>query len=125
LELGSQPDGLAWVDGGAGREGKDAFAGIDTPRAAIAAPLADGAAKREIAVHLAAAEALAVKARAALAPARLADAAAPLAEILKHLRAARALLTGDGEERGGREGDRGVAGVTRSAVADLLDEKIA
>ncbi len=110
-ELGDQSDHLAWVDGGAGKDGKDAFAGIDTHLAAIAAPLADGAAKRGIAEQLAAAEALAVKARAALAPSHFEDAAAPLAEILQHLRAARALLASarDPEER---------------AVADLLDEKI-
>ncbi|HEY8020439.1 MAG TPA: PIG-L family deacetylase, partial [Thermoanaerobaculia bacterium] len=112
LELGSQEDRLAWVDGGAGKDGKGAFAGIDTHLAAIAAPLADGAAKREIAAHLAAAEDLAVKARAALAPERLGEAAPPLVAILKHLRAARARLAGD-------------RGAESLGVADLLDEKIA
>jgi LmbE family N-acetylglucosaminyl deacetylase len=109
--LGSQEDRLIWVDGGAGRAGKGAFAGIDTHLAAIAAPLPEGATKREVASHLAAVEALALRARSALAPMHLEEAVAPLASILGHLRAARAPLAGqDGAER---------------AVADLLDEKIA
>jgi len=118
-ELGSQETRLAWVDGGGGRDGKDPFAGIDTHLAAIGAPLADGAAKRAILSHLTAAEGLALRARAALAPERLASAAAPLAEILRHLRAARAAVAGPGEPWAG-----GDAGVTPS-IADLLDEKIA
>ena len=93
-ELGGPETRLAWVEGGAGKDGKGIFAGIDTHLAAIAAPLPEGDAKREVISHLAQAEAAALKARAALAPERLADAAPPLAEILKHLEAAQAVLKG-------------------------------
>jgi LmbE family N-acetylglucosaminyl deacetylase len=110
-ELGGPETRLAWVDGGAGKDGKDIFAGIDTHLAAIAAPLPEGDRKRDVAAHLAQAEAAARKARAALSPERLADAATPLAEILKHLQAALALL----------KGEKGEA----LAVADLVEEKIA
>ncbi len=110
-ELGGPETRLAWVEGGAGKDGKGIFAGIDTHLAAIAAPLPEGDAKREVISHLAQAEAAALKARAALAPERLADAAPPLAEILKHLEAARAVLKGGTGEA--------------LAVLELLDEKIA
>jgi len=110
-ELGGPETRLAWVEGGAGKDGKGIFAGIDTHLAAIAAPLPEGDAKREVTSHLAQAEAAALKARAALSPERLADAAPPLAEILKHLQAAQAVLKdGTGEAL---------------AVAELVDEKIA
>ncbi len=117
--LGTQEDRLIWVSGGAGKGGKEAFAGIDTHLSAIAAPLADGAAKREVAAHLQAVESLALAARAALAPMRLEEAAAPLASILGHLRAARAQVAREGGA------DRGSEDGASRAVADLLDEKIA
>ena len=111
LELGPQEGRSSWVEGGAGKDGKDLFAGIDTRLAAIAAPLADEGERQAVAAELAAAEGLAVAARAALSPGNLEAAVEPLAAILRHLRTARERLAGTSADR--------------RVVASLLDEKIA
>ena len=110
-ELGPQEGRSGWVAGGAGREGKDLFAGVDTRLAALAAPLADEAERQAVQAELTAAEGLAVAARAALSPATLDAAVEPLVEILRHLKTARERLAGTSPDR--------------RVVGALLDEKIA
>ncbi len=150
LELGPRETRVAWVDGGAGPPAGDPgsvvaagpeglFAGIDTGLAAIAAPLPDEALRRRVAAHLEAAQALALRTREELVPARLDGAVPGLAEILTHLRQAYAALTaaaGASDQRAadaaasqeapGREADRVAAGAgaVRQA-AELVAEKIA
>jgi LmbE family N-acetylglucosaminyl deacetylase len=105
--LGPQESQVGWVDGAAGKEGKDLFAGIDTRLSAMAASVADAGRRKTAEDRLSAAQAAAERTRAALAPARL-DASVPgLLEVLRNLREARAALGPD---------DR--------AAADLIDEKI-
>ncbi|HBL25631.1 MAG TPA: hypothetical protein DD490_02220 [Acidobacteria bacterium] len=91
-ELGPQETRVSWVAGGAGAEGKELFAGIDTRLQAIAATIPDPERRRHVEEHLDAAQAAAEKTRAPLQPARLADAVPGLLEALKHLRAAHAFL---------------------------------
>lgn len=110
-ELGPQEGASGWVAGGAGREGKDLFAGVDTRLAALAAPLADEAERRMVQEELTAAEGLAVAARAALSPGTLETAVEPLVGILRHLQTARERLAGTSPDR--------------RVVGALLDEKIA
>ena len=51
-EPGPETTAVGWVAGGAGREGKDLFAGIDTRLSAIAAEVPDPARRAEIEKHL-------------------------------------------------------------------------
>ena len=111
-ELGPRETRVAWVEGGAGREAAELFAGIDTSLPAIAAGLADPERRRHVGEHLDAVQVLAERTRAALTPARLGAAVEPLAEIVKHLRAVSAFLA----EKGGRPEER--------PVAELVAEKL-
>ncbi|HEX6898846.1 MAG TPA: PIG-L family deacetylase [Thermoanaerobaculia bacterium] len=95
--LGPQEARVGWVEGGAGKEAKDLFAGIDTRLAAIAATVADPARRRNVEGHLEAVQAAAERARTALNPARLGDSVPAFVEILKRLRAAEDLLRGTGQ----------------------------
>lgn len=104
--LGPQDTRVGWVEG-AGKEGKDLFAGIDTRLSAMAASIADAGRRKRVAEHLDDAQARAERARAALNPERLDATAAELLKILEQLQAARAALSDE---------DR--------AVRDLIDEKI-
>ena len=117
-ELGPQDDRVSWVTGGAGAAGKELFAGIDSHLAGIAGPLADEARRREVAAHLKAAEEAAVQARAKLSPDRPEEAARPLAEALRQLRAARALLAPE------KTPEKVPAASADRAVGALIDEKI-
>ena len=106
-EPGPNRTEVGWVAGGAGREGKDLFAGVDTRLAAIAAEVPDAARRGEMERRLTRAAELAVQARASLSAPDLGSAAPKIAEALRELRGARELV---------RPGDGG--------VAMLLDEKI-
>jgi LmbE family N-acetylglucosaminyl deacetylase len=110
-ELGPRETAVTWVQGGAGKDGKDLFAGIDTHLSAIAATIPDAGRRERVAKHLDAAQAAAEGARKSLNPEHLADAVPAFEEILKELRAAEAELAPGGapEER---------------PAADLLAEKI-
>lgn len=93
--LGPQEAKAGWVEGGAGKEGKDLFAGIDTRLAAIAATVGDGGRRKSAEEHLTAVQTAAERARASLTPARLGDSVPAFVEILKRLRAAEGLLAAD------------------------------
>lgn len=110
--LGPQETRVSWVEGGGGKDAKELFAGIDTSLAAIAATLEDAGARRQVADHLAAAQAAAEKARLALNARNLGGAVPAFAEILGRLRSARALLAPGG------------FGEDERPVVELLDEKI-
>lgn len=105
--LGPQESRVGWVDGTAGKEGKDLFDGIDTRLSAMAATVADAGRRKAAEDHLAAAQAAAEKARTALIPGRLGETVPAFLSILRSLRDARAGLTED---------DR--------SARDLIDEKI-
>ena len=90
-ELGGKETRLAWVQGGAGREGSTLFAGVDTRLQAIALLLPDGAARGEVATELDLAENAARQARARLTPREPGAVAPLLREALMHLRVAREL----------------------------------
>ena len=81
--------GAIWMDG-AGKDGTELFAGIDTRLRSIAAEIADPARRGRAEAALDRVEARAIETRRILAPARLSDAVAPLAAMLADLRAARA-----------------------------------
>ncbi len=102
---------LGWVEGGAGVEGKDLFAGVDTRLRAMAAEVSDPARRRQMELRLELVEKLVEETRRQLTPTNLAATAVPLCAALEELRAARALVSkSPGSETG---------------VAMLLDEKIA
>jgi LmbE family N-acetylglucosaminyl deacetylase len=107
-EPGPQDTKVGWVAGGAGREGKDLFAGVDTRLAAMAAEAADPGRRAEMEKHLDRVAALTAQALGRLSTTDLASTVPVLAEALGQLRAARSLV---------RPGDGG--------VGMLLDEKIA
>jgi LmbE family N-acetylglucosaminyl deacetylase len=85
---------LIWEAGGAGAEGTDLFAGIDTRLRAIAGRLEEGEAKGEAQVHLDAVESLARETRAGLSASRLAAALPALAAMHGHLTAALEAVAG-------------------------------
>lgn len=91
-ELGPHETAVTWAQGGAGQEGKDLFAGIDTRLSSIAATVQDADRRAQMVPHLDAAQAAAETARKALNPERTEDAVPAFLEILKHLRAAQAAL---------------------------------
>jgi LmbE family N-acetylglucosaminyl deacetylase len=107
-EPGPNQTTVGWVDGGAGRAGKDLFAGVDTRLEAIAAEVRDASRRAAMEKSLRRASELAVETRKRLSTPGLSAAVPPLAEALRELTAARALV---------RPGDGGTAA--------LLDEKIA
>ncbi|HEV2852642.1 MAG TPA: PIG-L family deacetylase [Thermoanaerobaculia bacterium] len=105
--LGPQESRVGWVDGTAGKEGKDLFDGIDTRLSGMVATVADAGRRKAAEDHLAAAQAAAEKARTGLIPGRLDETVPAFLSILRDLREARAGLTD--EDRPARE---------------LIDEKI-
>jgi LmbE family N-acetylglucosaminyl deacetylase len=111
--LGPQERRMARVSGGEAAPGKELFAGIDTHLRAIAAPIAGAARRQRAAAELDAAEAIAVRTRRALNPDRPGEAVGGLAEIVRHLRAARAVL------------DEGGIQPAELPAAELIDEKLA
>lgn len=80
---------VAWVAGGVGAGAKELFEGADTRLPGIAGEVSDPARRAGLEAALDRIEKLARETRRALTPARLSDAAAPLAEIVKQLRALR------------------------------------
>jgi len=105
---GPQDTGVGWVSGDAGKGGHELFSGVDTRLAAIAGEVPDAGRRGEMTKHLDRAAAQAGEALRRLSTPDLAGAAAPIAQALGELRAARALV---------RPGDGG--------TGMLLDEKIA
>ncbi|HEV2846426.1 MAG TPA: PIG-L family deacetylase, partial [Thermoanaerobaculia bacterium] len=95
--LGPQEARAGWVEGGAGKEGKDLFAGIDTRLAAIASTIGDAGRRKSVEEHLTAAQTAAERARTSLIPARLGESVPAFVEILKRLRTAEDLLRGTGQ----------------------------
>jgi LmbE family N-acetylglucosaminyl deacetylase len=106
--LGPQSTSVGWVEGGAGKEAKGLFDGIDTRLAAMAATVPGAGRRKAVQDRLDAVQAAAERALADLTPAKL-DAAVPaFVEILRGLREARAAV-GDSDRPAG----------------ELIDEKIA
>jgi LmbE family N-acetylglucosaminyl deacetylase len=99
--LGPQQTRVAWVQGGAGKEAKDLFDGIDTRLSSLAATVADAGRRKTAQERLDAAQAAAERARVALSPVHL-DATVPaFLDILKDLQVAQsALAEEDGAVRG-------------------------
>ncbi|HJW15149.1 MAG TPA: PIG-L family deacetylase [Thermoanaerobaculia bacterium] len=108
--IGGSETRVAWEEGGAGKEGKDLFAGVDTRLRAIAAEVPDAARRRKMEERLDTVQKLAEETRRQLSPASLAAAVTPLCAALEELRAARALVARPPADE--------------QAVAMLLDEKI-
>ncbi len=95
--LGPAEGGLVWLAGGAGADGREPFAGIDTRLAAIAATVGDDALRGELERLLGEVEREARGARARLSPSSTADAVQPLASIVERLRRGIGLLAGAGD----------------------------
>ncbi len=110
LDLGPRDGKFTWVEGDAGRDGNDLFAGIDTRLPAIAAELAESPLRGELERRLARVEELARGARAQLSVATSSAAFGPLGEALAELEAAESAC-------------RPVAACSASGVAGLLAEK--
>jgi LmbE family N-acetylglucosaminyl deacetylase len=109
--IGGNETRVAWEEGGAGAQGKDLFAGVDTRLSAIAAEVSDPARRRKMEERLETVQRVAEETRRQLVPSNLAAAVAPLCAVLEELRAARALVARPPADE--------------QAVAMLLDEKIA
>jgi LmbE family N-acetylglucosaminyl deacetylase len=92
LDLGPRDTAVTWVQGGAGKEGKDLFSGIDTRLSAVAATIPDPGRRDRVAAELTAVQTAAEKAHQALRPDRLEDSVPAFLEMVKHLRAAQAVL---------------------------------
>jgi LmbE family N-acetylglucosaminyl deacetylase len=89
---GPNETGAIWLDG-AGSDGRELFAGVDTRLRSIAADVTDASRRAKVETLLDGVQSSAEKLRARLSPSTIRDAAAPLAGMLRDLRAARALLT--------------------------------
>src|SRR5262249_3264614 len=109
--IGPSEARVGWLEGGAGRDAKDLFAGIDTTLAGLAEAIDEASARRDAQTRLARVETRARETRSRLSAADLSAAVAPLSAILEDLRAARALVRGESP--------------LASAAATVLDEKIA
>jgi LmbE family N-acetylglucosaminyl deacetylase len=107
-EPGPNETRVAWIAGGSGVEATNLFSGIDTRLRAIADEVPDASRRASIVPHLDRAAALTADARKRLSTPDLAGTAAMIADALRELRAARALVRPD-------DGGTGM----------LLDEKIA
>jgi LmbE family N-acetylglucosaminyl deacetylase len=94
-DVGPQSTALSWVQGGAGKEAKDLFAGIDTRLSAMAATVPDAGRRGKVAAELDAAQAAAEGARKALSPQRPEESVPAFLEIVRHLCTAQGLLTPD------------------------------
>ena len=103
---------LAWVAGGAGKDSKDPFEGIDTRLTAIASGIGDAARRARAEERLRRVEGLVGEARTKLGPSNLDQTAASIASALEELRAARASVEPS-------------ASAAEAASAAFLDEKIA
>jgi hypothetical protein len=103
---------VTWAKGGAGPQGKDLFAGVDTRLTAIAAGIGDAARRTHVEERLRKVAALVEGTRAKLVPIGLPESVRPIATVLSELSAAR------GEVRPEENG-------SGAAAAAFLDEKIA
>ncbi|PYQ63812.1 MAG: hypothetical protein DMF54_15740 [Acidobacteria bacterium] len=103
---------VTWVKGGAGPQGKDLFAGVDTRLTAIATGIGDASRRARVEERLRKVASLVEGTRAKLVPIGLSAAVSPMATVLSELSAAR-------EEVRPEETGSG------AAVAAFLDEKIA
>ncbi len=104
--IGPNEARVGWIEGGAGKEGKDLFAGTDSELPSLASGAGDPARRRDLEARLNRIVGLARQARARLSPASLSDSVPAIAALLEELRGARALYSADG------------------AGAAVLDEKI-
>ncbi|MCH9650612.1 MAG: PIG-L family deacetylase [Deltaproteobacteria bacterium] len=111
-EPGSWSHRLIPVAGAATTQGTSPFSGIDTSLPALAAVLGDDSRREKIETYLEQVEELAKSARQELSPVRLSEAAEKLAQMVRLLKATRAVL--------GPEPDPASAA---SAVAALVEEK--
>jgi len=118
--------GAVWMDG-AGKDGKELFAGVDTRLRSIAAEVADPARRAKLEPLLDRVQSAAEDVRRKLSPATVSDAAGPLAAIVRDLDAARALVTASDsgapailEEKraAAQEALAASAGVVLDAIAD-------
>ncbi len=112
--IGPNEARVGWLEGGAGRDAKDLFAGTDSELPSLAASVGDPARQRELSGRLSKIVGLAREIRARLSPASLSDSVPSIAALLEDLRGARAFLAGD--SGAGRAGSGGAGAV--------LDEKI-
>ncbi|HEX9302850.1 MAG TPA: PIG-L family deacetylase [Thermoanaerobaculia bacterium] len=103
---------VTWAKGGAGPQGKDLFAGVDTRLTAIAAGIGDASRRTHVEERLRKVAALVEGTRAKLVPIGLPAAVPPIATILSELSAARGDVRPD-------ENGAGAAAVA------FLDEKVA
>jgi LmbE family N-acetylglucosaminyl deacetylase len=116
--VGSTATRLAWVAGGAGAEGTDLFAGVDTRLPALAATLPAGAPRQAVEAHLARVEETARTARRQLSTADPATAVEPLAAVYGELEAALARVRGLADGGGPHAAEAHI-------VAALVEEKLA
>jgi LmbE family N-acetylglucosaminyl deacetylase len=117
--------GAIWVDG-AGRDGKDLFAGVDTRLRSIAAEVADPARRAKLEPLLDRVQSRAEDVRRKLSPAAVSDAAVPLAAIVRDLDAARVLVTAsDGGAPAILEEKRAAAEEALAASAGVVLDAIA
>ncbi len=110
LDPGPRDGRFTWVEGEAGRDGDDLFAGLDTHLAAIAASIPEVGLREEIAARLGRVENAARELSATLGPATLASAAARLGDAVGELAAAVASC-------------RASRGCAASPALGLLEEK--
>ncbi|HEV8608494.1 MAG TPA: PIG-L family deacetylase [Thermoanaerobaculia bacterium] len=103
---------VAWVEGGAGKDAKDIFAGVDTRLTAMVAGIGDAARRARAEERLRRVEAVVGEARSRLGPATLDQTASSLAVALGELEAARTLV-------------RPEESAAEAAAAAFLDEKTA
>jgi LmbE family N-acetylglucosaminyl deacetylase len=116
-DLGPKTTALAWVEGGAGKEAKDLFEGIDTRLSAMAATIPDAGRRDRVASRLDAAQAAAEAARKTLSPERIADTVPAFLDVVRNLRAALAEITGDARNAEPRPAERPAAGL----IAEKLE----
>ncbi len=116
--------GAIWVDG-AGKDGTELFAGVDTRLRSIAAEIADPARRARAEAALDRVEARAVETRRNLSPARLSDAVEPIAAMLADLRAARSEAgPGDGGAAMRIDEKTSAAEAALAAAADVTIDAI-
>ncbi len=91
--IGPNEARVGWLEGGAGRDARDLFAGTESDLASLAAGVADPGRRTDVAARLSRVAALASEVRSRLSTSDLATATAPLSTILAELRASRGLVS--------------------------------
>ena len=93
--IGPSEARVGWIEGGAGKDAKDLFAGTDSELPALSAGASDPALRRDLKARLSRVVDLAVEARGRLSPADPSSVIVPIATILQELRAVRNGLAKD------------------------------